>query len=107
MDREHPLPRGAARCEGRDCEAAFLGTGGFKAGVGGQPQDFPRKGSNTQTPRMQKEGRQAFRDDGSQRRGLGRVSWDLSGLFTSWYGFSPKTDKQILSFFFLNFENKL
>ena len=49
---------------------------------------------------LQKEGHQAFRDDGSQRRGLGRVSWDLSGLFTSWYGFFPKTDKQILSFFF-------
>ena len=64
-----------------------------------KPQDLPREGSNTQAPRMQKEGHQTFQDDGSREEDWDKLCWDLSDLFTSWYGFSPKTDKQILSFF--------
>ena len=48
---------------------------------------------------MQKEGHQTFQDDGSREEDWDKLCWDLSDLFTSWYGFSPKTDKQILSFF--------
>ena len=48
---------------------------------------------------MQKEGHQTFQDDGSREEDWDKLCWDLSDLFTFWYGFSPKTDKQILSFF--------